>query len=48
MKALFTLVFVLSLSATFAQSKDEKELTEKTYLLSHTVFGTKDSATLEK
>jgi hypothetical protein len=31
-----------------AQSKDEKAVIEKTYLLSHTVFGTKDSLTLEK
>ncbi len=31
-----------------AQSKDEKSVIEKTYLLSHTVFGTKDSLTLEK
>ena len=30
-----------------AQSKKEKELIERTYLLSHTVFGTKDSLTLE-
>src|SRR6478736_9970622 len=31
----------------FAQSKDEKALIERTYLLSHTVFGTKDSMTIE-
>jgi hypothetical protein len=30
-----------------AQTKDERELAERTYLLSHTVFGTKDSLTLE-
>lgn len=48
MKALFTLILVAGFVTVFAQSKDEKELTEKTYLLSHTVFGTKDSATLEK
>ncbi|MFN8251609.1 MAG: nuclear transport factor 2 family protein [Ferruginibacter sp.] len=48
MKALFTLAFIISTAVAFAQSKDEKELTEKTYLLSHTIFGTKDSATLEK
>jgi hypothetical protein len=30
-----------------AQSKDEKELISRTYLLSHTVFGTKDSLVLE-
>lgn len=44
-KALFiTLASVLCLVA-FAQP--EKELIERTYLLSQTVFGTKDSATLE-
>jgi len=31
-----------------AQSKDEKQLIERTYLLSHTIFGTKDSITLER
>lgn len=30
-----------------SQSKDEKALVERTYLLSHTVFGSKDSLTLE-
>src|SRR3982750_3138264 len=43
--SLFVLLFV-SIFAT-AQSKKEKELVERTYLLSHTVFGTKDSLTLE-
>lgn len=33
--------------AGMAQSKDEKQLVERTYLLSHTVFGSKDSLTLE-
>lgn len=47
MKSLLTLLFIVGCMAASAQSKDEKELTEKTYLLSHTVFGTKDSATLE-
>lgn len=47
MKAFITLVFILGFATTFAQTKDEKELTEKTYLLSQTIFGTKDSATLE-
>ena len=42
-----TFIFMLGFVAANAQTKDEKELTEKTYLLSHTVFGTKDSATLE-
>ena len=42
------LVFLLFVSfVSFAQSKDEKELTDRTYLLSRTVFGTKDSLTLE-
>jgi ketosteroid isomerase-like protein len=45
-----TLVFFLMMVLAFAgqaQSKKEKELVERTYLLSHTVFGTKDSLTLE-
>jgi predicted Zn-dependent peptidase len=37
---------ILSISA-FAQPKSQNELTAKTYLLSHTIFGTKDSTTLE-
>jgi hypothetical protein len=41
----FILLFV-SVAAN-AQSNDEKILIEKTYLLSNTVFGTKDSLTLE-
>ena len=48
MKKLLTILFLFVMAAANAQSKDEKELTEKTYLLSHTIFGTKDSATLEK
>ena len=48
MKAVITSLFLFIAVAASAQSKDEKELTEKTYLLSHTVFGTKDSLTLEK
>jgi len=48
MKAITTFLFLFVFAAANAQSKDEKELTEKTYLLSHTVFGTKDSLTLEK
>jgi len=46
-KALFIFVLVLITSFVFAQSKKEKEVIERTYLLSHTVFGTKDSLTLE-
>jgi len=48
MKAVTSFLFLFVLAAANAQSKDEKELTEKTYLLSHTIFGTKDSLTLEK
>lgn len=44
---LFIPAFVLIASFVFAQSKKEKEVVERTYLLSHTVFGTKDSLTLE-
>lgn len=40
--ALITIAFFGS-----AQSKDEKTLIERTYLLSHTVFGSKDSMQLE-
>jgi hypothetical protein len=46
-KIILFLAFVNFTFFAFAQTKDEKELIEKTYLLSHTVFGTKDSATLE-
>ncbi|MEI8059056.1 MAG: nuclear transport factor 2 family protein [Ferruginibacter sp.] len=48
MKKLLTIIALFIVVAANAQTKDEKELTEKTYLLSHTVFGSKDSATLEK
>lgn len=34
-------------TVAFGQSKNEMELVQRTYLLSHTVFGTKDSLTLE-
>jgi Domain of unknown function (DUF4440) len=47
MKKILTVIFLFAFTGAFAQSKDEKELTEKTYLLSNTVFGTKDSMTLE-
>jgi ketosteroid isomerase-like protein len=46
-KIIFFLVLSFAGSISFAQSKDEKALTERTYLLSHTVFGTKDSLALE-
>ena len=48
MKKLLTVLSLFIVVAAAAQTKDEKELTAKTYLLSHTVFGSKDSATLEK
>lgn len=47
MKRLFVVLLVVTAFASSAQSKDEKLLVERTYLLSHTVFGTKDSLTLE-
>lgn len=47
MKKLIILFLLVSAIASGAQSKNEKELIERTYLLSHTVFGTKDKATLE-
>jgi ketosteroid isomerase-like protein len=47
MKKLFILFLVTIPIASNAQSKKEKELIARTYLLSHTVFGTKDSLTLE-
>lgn len=47
MKKLFVLFLVVFSLAANAQSKKEKELIARTYLLSHTVFGTKDSLTLE-
>ncbi|MDE3237122.1 MAG: nuclear transport factor 2 family protein [Bacteroidota bacterium] len=48
MKTVVTLLFCIATLGAMAQSKDEKILIEKTYLLSHTVFGSKDSLTLEK
>jgi ketosteroid isomerase-like protein len=47
MKRLLVVLLVLVAFLSNAQSKDEKQLVERTYLLSHTVFGTKDSLTLE-
>lgn len=48
MKYTLTILFFFFVGFAAAQTKDEKELTAKTYLLSHTVFGSKDSMTLEK
>lgn len=46
MKKLFIFfLFAITITAS-AQNKKEKEVIERTYLLSHTIFGTKDSATL--
>ncbi|RYZ30935.1 MAG: nuclear transport factor 2 family protein [Chitinophagaceae bacterium] len=39
--------FLIGALNGFAQSKAEKALIERTYLLSHTVFGSKDSLILE-
>ena len=47
MRKLLFIVAMLNVLAMNAQSKDEKQIIAQTYLLSHTVFGTKDSNTLE-
>ena len=48
MKRFFFIGCLLMLGLlSFAQSKDEKAVIERTYLLSHTVFGSKDSLALE-
>src|SRR5436190_3095382 len=47
MKFHLALLFLFFVASAGAQS-DEKELTKKTYLLSRTVFGTKDTVTLAK
>ena len=46
-KTILVILFFTTAFVGSAQSKDEKALIERTYLLSHTVFGTKDSLTLE-
>lgn len=46
-KLVFISCFLITSVIGLAQSKDEVALTERTYLLSHTVFGSKDSLTLE-
>ncbi|WP_121352158.1 nuclear transport factor 2 family protein [Flavisolibacter nicotianae] len=43
----FAMCFLVAAASCLAQSKDEKTLIDRTYLLSHTVFGTKDSAVLD-
>ena len=40
------LLLFITISAS-AQNKDEKTIIERTYLLSHTIFGSKDSVVLE-
>jgi hypothetical protein len=47
MRKYLVLCLLLVVFAADAQSKKERQLIERTYLLSHTVFGTKDSVTLE-
>lgn len=44
---LYILLLVFVGGSVTAQSKDERKLVERTYLLSHTVFGSKDSLQLE-
>src|SRR5215217_8094798 len=46
-QVLFIAAFVIAGLSVLAQSKKEQQLIERTYLLSHTVFGTKDSLALE-
>lgn len=48
MKKLIPSLLLLISCSLQAQTKDEQVLIAKTYLLSHTVFGSKDSLTLEK
>jgi len=48
MKAILFFIFLFSTVLSQAQSKkDEQDLVARTYLLSHTVFGTKDSVVLD-
>lgn len=47
MKHILLVIFVFVCTTIKAQNIDENELIQRTYLLSHTVFGTKDSLTLE-
>jgi len=47
MKKLLLLITLFVSIAAAAQSKDEQAIIERTYLLSNTIFGTKDSLTLE-
>lgn len=47
MKRVLVFILIVSTFAVRAQSREEQALTARTYLLSHTVFGSKDSLTLE-
>ncbi|MFL5740260.1 MAG: nuclear transport factor 2 family protein [Flavisolibacter sp.] len=47
MKKILLLFLPIAFFSAHAQDKKEKELIERTYLLSHTVFGSKDSVTVE-
>lgn len=47
MKKILLIAAIVIPSCIIAQTKDEKRLVERTYLLSHIVFGTKDSSILE-
>ena len=47
MKNILVILLVVSAFVSNAQSKQEKELIARTYLLSNTVFGTKDRSQLE-
>jgi ketosteroid isomerase-like protein len=47
MRKLLVLCLLIVSVAANAQSKKEREVIERSYLLSHTVFGTKDSLILE-
>lgn len=46
-RTIFAALFFATAFIGFAQSKDEKALIERSYLLSHTIFGSKDSMALE-
>lgn len=47
MKRVFFVILLLNGFIVNGQTKQETEVIKRTYLLSHTVFGTKDSLTLE-
>lgn len=47
MKPILIILTWFAFAGAQAQSKEERTVIERTYLLSHTVFGTKDSLTTE-